>query len=246
VEPYGGAASVLLRKPRAYAEIYNDLDQGVVGLFRVLRGPQAGDLVKALRLTPFARDEFVSAWEACDCPHEAARRLVLRSFMGFGSNAASGTATTTGFRANSNRSGSTPAHDWANFPDALNPIIERLQGLVIENRDALAVMAAHDGEETLHFVDPPYLPQTRTNPSRGYNHEMDRADHERLLVFLPTLRGKVVLCGYPSALYDDALVGWRRVERAAFADGAHARTEVLWLNYQDDADLFATAMEVAA
>jgi DNA adenine methylase len=40
----------------------------------------------------------------------------------------------------------------------------------------------------------------------------------------------VVLSGYPSELYDDALHDWRRVEREALADGAAKRVEVLWLN----------------
>lgn len=44
------------------------------------------------------------------------------------------------------------------------------------------------------------------------------------------LTGMVVLSGYASALYDDALPGWRRTETRALADGARERTEVLWLN----------------
>jgi site-specific DNA-adenine methylase len=37
LEPFGGSASVLLHKPRAYNEIYNDLDGELVNLFQVLR-----------------------------------------------------------------------------------------------------------------------------------------------------------------------------------------------------------------
>lgn len=226
VEPFGGAASVLMRKPRTYGEVYNDLDVEVVNLFRVLRSPQAEDLVNALRLTPFARDEFAEAYEAASCPVERARRLIIRSFMGFGSN---GHARITGFRANSNRSGTTPAHDWMNYPDALVAVINRLQGVVIENKDAMAVMATHDSAETLHYVDPPYVFSTRSDLTKDYAHEMTDADHGKLLDFLPTLEGMVVLSGYPHPLYDEKLADWRRIERPSLADGAKARTEVLWI-----------------
>lgn len=240
VEPFGGAASVLVRKPRAYAEIYNDLDDEVVDLFRILRSPeQAAQLRDALRLTPFARVEFRAAYMATDDPVERARRLVIRSFMGFGSNAHSSQEKghrSTGFRATSNRSGTTPAMDWANYPEAMAALVERLASVVIEHRDAREVMAQHDGADTLHYVDPPYLPETRARGNRYdlawrmYRHELTREDHADLLEFLCELDGMVALSGYPDALYDARLAGWRRLEKATHADGARERIEVLWLN----------------
>lgn len=244
VEPFGGAGSVLLRKERAYAEVWNDLDGDVVNLFRVLRSDEASRLVEMLELTPFAREEFHAAYRTDDaCPVERARQLIIRSFMGFGSN---GHARITGFRANSNRSGTTPAQDWANYPDALNEIIRRLAGVVIENRDAKRVMSAHDSADTLHYVDPPYVFSTRADLAKDYVHEMTDDDHAELLDFVRQLSGMVVLSGYPHDLYDAALSGWRRVDRVAFADGARERTEVLWINPRCAERLDAEAMPLLA
>jgi len=67
VQPYGGAASMLLRKPPCYAEVYNDLDDDVVNFFRVLRNPaMAARLIEQLRLTPFARAEFELSYQDAD------------------------------------------------------------------------------------------------------------------------------------------------------------------------------------
>ncbi len=248
VEPFGGAMSVLLRKERSYAEVYNDLDTRVVSFFRVLRDEaKTARLVRLIELTPFARDEFADTLEPCDDDVEDARRFAARSFMGFGSNAHN---RATGFRANSNRSGTTPAHDWASYPDALRLTIARLRGVVIENRDAKAVMAAHDGPDTLHYVDPPYVLSTRSDPTKDYAHELTDAQHGELLAFLQTLEGMVVLSGYPHPLYDNALKGWARMQRKALADGAKKRTEVLWINpatqqRQTSPHLISHAMEEA-
>lgn len=227
VEPFGGAASVLMRKPRSYAEVYNDLDGEIVNLFRVLRSDRADELVRLLRLTPFARAEFVLSYEPDDDPVEQARRTVVRSFMGFGSNAHN---QATGFRANSNRSHTTPAHDWRNYPDAMETMVERLRGVTIEHRDAREVIAQHDSPETLHYVDPPYPFGTR-NRGPDYAHEMSDDDHRALADVLRRAQGMVVLSGYACDLYDVELYpDWQRVEKAALTDGARKRTEVLWLN----------------
>lgn len=229
VEPFGGAGSVLLRKERAYAEVYNDTDADVVNLFRQAR--DNGDkLVRALALTPFSRDEFGASHDREGSPLERARRMVVRSYQGFAADSVTSRCA-SGFRANSNRSGSTPAHDWARYPDALRMVCERLRGVVIENRPATQVMEAHDGPETLHYVDPPYVHDTRQRVrSHGYAHEMTDADHEALVTFLQGLKGMVVLSGYAHPIYDEALRGWSRVDTRALADGALERTESLWLS----------------
>lgn len=230
VEPFGGAASVLLRKPRSYAEVYNDLDGDVVNLFRVLRSERAGELIRAIELTPFARAEFEIAYERTDDAVEEARRLIVRSFMGFGSDGANRANGRTGFRSNSSRSGTTPAHDWANYPAALRVIVERFRGVVIEQRDAMMVAQQHDRSDALHYLDPPYMPDTRQGGGHNYAHEMTIDDHRALLAGAMDLAGAVVISGYPTKIYDDALQGWRRVTCAALADGAAQRTEVLWIN----------------
>lgn len=236
VEPYGGAASVLLRKPRSYAEVYNDLDCEAVNFFAVLRQPSDAErLIQELELTPFAREEFETAYSPAGDPVERARRLAIRSFQGFGSDGATGEYR-TGFRSNSSRSGTTPAQDWRNYPDGLRLIVDRLRGVVIESRNAIEVMEMHDGAGTLHYVDPPYMMSTRSRTNRRpggggtYRHELTDADHIELLTALRALTGMVVLSGYPAPLYDNALPDWRRVERAAHADGARDRIEVLWIN----------------
>jgi DNA adenine methylase len=228
VEPFGGAASVLIQKPRSYAEVYNDLDGELVNLFRVLRdAATAQALREALALTPFARDEFRLSYEAAGDPVEQARRTVVRSFMGFGSNAHN---RATGFRANSHRSHTTPAHDWGNYPAALDAIIARLRGVTVENRTAVEVIAQHDSPATLVYADPPYPFGTRDG-GRDYAHEMSDDDHRALAAALHGVDGMVVLSGYPCDLYDGELYAdWHRTERRALADGAGERTEVLWLN----------------
>lgn len=235
VEPFGGGASVLMRKERSYAEVYNDKWSEVVRVFRLLRDPgKAKRLEQLIRLTPFAREEF----ELANFDHmqeydelEAARLTIFRSFAGFGSASINGKFS-TGFRANSNRSGTTPAHDWMNYPDHLRTYVERLSGVIIENRDAIGVIEQHDSPKTLFYVDPPYPHSTR-NMQRGnaaYECEMSDVDHRNLSEVLRSVAGMVIISGYPCDLYTELYGDWQSREREHMADGARPRTEVIWLN----------------
>lgn len=234
-EPYGGSAAVLLAKPSCYSEVYNEMNGDVVNLFRILRTPdKAWELRRRLYLTPYAREEFEQAYRPSDDEIEQARNLIIRCFMGF-SSAAHTVTHPTGFRANSNRSGTVPAKDWANYPQAITQFVERLQGVLIENKPALEVIRQHDTKETLFYCDPPYLHQVR---KAGRNadfatygkFEMTDDDHRELASVLHSVKGMVVLSGYASPLYDDLYAEWQQVKKETYADGARPRTEVLWLN----------------
>ena len=232
-EAFGGAAGVLLQKPRSHGEVYNDLDDNVVAFFRCLQSPELrGRLVQAITLTPYARAEFDLAWQPTDDLVERARRTAIRAQMGFGS--AGATKGSTGLRTDTMRKYTTAQMDWAAYPPVLLDVAERFQQVLIENRTAVDVLQQHDSPETLHFVDPPYVHSTRVLRSQGgYRHEMSDDDHAELLGVLRELQGMVVLSGYASDLYADELPGWishSTSARISSGRGTGLRTEVVWLN----------------
>lgn len=236
IEPFAGAASVLLRKPPSFAEVINDLDDMVVNVFRVLRDPDlARELQRRCVLTPFARSEFDLAYQPTDDAIEAARRTLVRSWMGHG--AAGVRAHRAGFRVNPHRQRTTAADDWAGWAPCIAAFTARLRNVTIEKRPAGKLIADHDRPDVLIYADPPYLFGVRSQKRKGsdlyhgYNHEMTDADHVALIAQLRGCSGAMVmLSGYASALYDEGLTGWARFETEAFADRGEARTEVLWLN----------------
>ena len=236
VEPLGGAGNVLLQKPPAAVEIFNDLDGDIVNFFRVARNPSTNALLcDMLDMTPFARSEFDEAFELSEDPVERARRLVVRTEMGMGSMYEHDRA---GFRTDSNVTSKpkTAQAYWNSISDRMKPILKRFKGVLIENRPAIDVMRKHDGKDVLHYVDPPYLPSVRDqnrNSQRFYRYEMSCSEHEDMLKELLDLEGMVVISGYDNGLYNDLLQGWRQESKEAMVSafrGTKKQIECLWLN----------------
>lgn len=234
VEPFGGAASVLLQKTRSFAEVYNDLDGQIVNVFRVMQSPEQRDrLIEMLKFTPYARAEFALAWEETSDPVESARRTIIRAQMGFGS--AGATRGTTGFRANARTKNryTNEVSDWLKYKESLPSCIDRLSHVQLENKPALEVIRINDADDTLFYIDPPYMHDTRVMRGSYYRHEMNDSDHAFLLAQLLNCKGMVLLNGYDSDLYNNALVGWSKFtkqSRIAANRGTKLKEEVIWLN----------------
>jgi DNA adenine methylase len=146
-----------------------------------------------------------------------------------------GFATLTRNRTRRGMNGETSA--WLTAIDGLPEVHARLKRVVILNRNALDVIKQQDGEKTLFYLDPPYLDETRATTGQ-YLHEMSEEDHKELLEVLAACKGKFILSGYPSNLYDEfaAANGWHRVDydvpnHAAGGDKKRRMTERVWMNY---------------
>lgn len=238
VEPYGGGASVLLQKPPVAEEIYNDLDSRVVGLFRVLRDPsKAKALQRQVALTPFSREELDDSYNEPSDDVDAARRFLVRAYMGHSSDAATRKAKAS-LRCKRGGGRNSPAIDWSGWPEIVPAVVERLRRVVIENRPAAELLDYYDSPEVLFYCDPPYLHGTRSslngksaNGSTGYRYEMSDADHVALVSQLQTMRGMVVLSGYDNDVYRPLLLnGWVRHETRAIAEQGKERVECVWVN----------------
>ncbi|ODS22502.1 hypothetical protein AB835_13760 [Candidatus Endobugula sertula] len=237
IEPFGGSAGVLLRKPNSFHEVYNDLDKDLYNFFKVLQcNEKSGKLRQKLIETPFSREEFDLSYIHSDDPVEEARRLIVRSRFGF-SSAATNRNYKTGCRATSIRATNTAAQDWYDLHNHVDFYQKRLKGVVIENRDAFSLIASSDSEKALFYIDPPYLHDTRHEGSeRCYQHEIDNSQHEDLLQIILQLKGKVVLSGYNHDLYNDYLNNkcWQKVSKSALTDGRKKKNEVLWIKNNEN------------
>lgn len=234
-EPFGGSAAVLLNREPSPVETYNDLDGEVVNFFRVLR-EQTEELVKAIALTPFSREEFELAVSPPDeniSDLERARRFYVRARQARTGLAQTATLGRWANCINTSRRGMSGAVSrWLGGIDMLPDIAERLLRVQIENRPAIEVIKLYDSPDTLFYCDPPYAPEARGD-RRAYAFEMDEAAHRELARVLHECRGKVAVSGYRCALMDELYGDWTCI--LAPVKTCHSvkqpRQEALWVNY---------------
>jgi len=229
VEPFAGAASVLLQKPISRVEVLNDKYSRLVSVFRVLRNQgQSAQLAELLALTPYSEEEYQACREQSPDAIEDARRMIVLGHQSHGSTGASG-GKLSGWRRGVRTCGGSSADEWRHLWAHVERWATRLRGVYLENDDAVAVMQRWDAKETLHYVDPPYVASSRVAGMRGYAHEMDDDAHRALADALGKLDGMVIISGYASPLYDEIFAGWERLQRSHVADRGNRRTEVVWM-----------------
>ena len=248
VEPFFGGGRVLFaRDPNrnwyredgpahesGCSEVVNDIHGELMVFWRVLQSPALFKILcQRLAVTPVGQSEFDRSFERVNNRLwvERARRFFVRyrqSRQGLGNDFA------TLSRNRTRRGMNEQVSSWLNVIDHLPEVHERLRRVVILNDDALKVIRSQDGDKTLYYLDPPYLHETRT-ATTCYEFEYTERDHVELLRTIKQCRGKVMLSGYPSELYDRELGDWNRADyridnKASGAKAKVIKTECLWMN----------------
>jgi DNA adenine methylase len=234
-EPFAGSAAVLLNREPSPVETYNDIDGEVVNFFRVLRDQQE-DLVRAIGLTPFSREELRIAVEEpiADLSElERARRFFVRARQvrtGLAQTASAGRWAHCKLTSRAGMAGAVSR--WLGSVEGLSEIVQRLLRVQIENATAIEVIQRYDSEETLFYCDPPY-PHDSRGDVHAYGYEMTDNDHRELAEVLTKLKGKVALSGYHCELLDKLYKNWNHIESPSkqCLSVKQPRTEILWTNY---------------
>ncbi len=232
---FGGSAAILINRKPSPVETYNDLDSELVNFFETLRS-QGSKLIKAISLTPFSREELV---RACRSEPglgrlERARRFYVRARQtrtGLAQTSSEGRWAHCVLTSRAGMAGAVSR--WLGAIDGLPEIVQRLQRVQIENVPALELIERYDTEDTLFYLDPPYVHESRGD-SHAYGYEMSDAEHAELARMLHSIRGRAVVSGYGTALYDGLFAGWTRIDAPAKACNSSKgqRRESLWLNFQ--------------
>jgi DNA adenine methylase len=234
VEPFAGGLSVLLAKdPKGVGEVVNDLDLRLSNFWRVLQAEEPfAQFRRIVEATPFSEVEWADAGEPADGPVERAVRFFIRCRQSLAGRMQSFAPLS---RRRTRRGMNEQTAAWIGAVDGLAAVHARLRRVAILNREAVDVIRQQDGPNTLFYLDPPYLRETRTSLA-VYKSEMTDAHHDAVLDVIGRCRGKVMLSGYPSELYDRRLAGWTRHEfqvpnQAAGGRRKRRMTEVVWCNF---------------
>ncbi len=246
VEPFfGGGAVLMARDPEdkngwlfptlGVSEVVNDLNDRLINFWRVLQSPELFEAFhRRAQAIPVSRKEWEDAHQHKDGEDRVANALAFfvdcrQSRSGMMNGFTSVTRNRTRRRMNGNVS------EWLSAVDGLPEVHARLRRVLVENMPALEIIKREDTPGTLFYCDPPYLHDTRTSKD-AYSYEMSEQEHRDLLAVLLECKGKVMLSGYPSELYDGMLKSWKRhtfdlPNNAAGGEVKRRMTEVLWCNF---------------
>lgn len=203
IEPFFGGANLLINKKPSKEEAINDSDKGLIVLFRVLRD-QIDEFISNIKRIKYNQTNFANALEFKYYTNEMSQAIdefVLRR-MSWG-----------GFKKSYTEI--KPTDSWEAMIESLPEISKRLQNVYIFNMLGIELLKVYNEDNVIAYIDPPPLVETVESTD----------EHVRLATLLTTFKGKVLLSGHPSRLYNKLYKSWKCEKKKP------NKKELLWLNF---------------
>jgi len=231
IEPFGGAASVLVAKPRSELEVYNDLNGDCVEFFRAVRD-RPDELKHWVENTPYSRqlfNEYVESYPNWpDDTVEYAGRFLFVQSATFGGLLIG----TRSLRYNIVKSNSAPRFDnankWFNKPNNVGELATRFKGVNIEQLDYADLVEKYDHKDAFFYFDPPYVDVG----DDYYQVEEGGFNHKRFVDTLHDMEAKWLVSydqNVPNGLGDYRTVSREKVSTMSAQNPT--KVETLTMNY---------------
>jgi len=239
VEPFGGAASVLVAKDRSDIEVYNDLNGDCVDFFRAVRD-RPDELERWVESTPYSRqlfEEYVEAYP--DWPEDLVKRagrFLYVQTAAFGGKGVTETSPTYNIvKAGSSRSDDNSVK-WRDKQNHIHELSGRFKGTNIERLDYGGLVDKYDHEDAFFYFDPPYVDVG----DNYYQVEEGGFDHSRFVNTLHDMEGKWLVSydqNLPPGLEDYRTIS--RTKVATMSAQNPEKVETLTMNYDpEQTDMF--------
>lgn len=253
IEVFGGGGSMLLGKKPSKLEVFNDLNEEVVSLFRVIRDPDKfAKLYHLMLLTPYSKSDY----DLCRDLYKVTMDEIEKAYAYLVTNRMSFSGDVDTGWTYSRFSGEKlilKTSQWLSMIEMLPAIHERFMSVQIDNRDFRKIISVYDNDKTFMYLDPPYMQESRTG-GKKYKHEMEDKDHVDLIEILTNMRGKWLLSGYRGTLYDKMLKEYvnKDFETPLWTTNPNTtghtrktRMETVWANYNfiEQGELFINPKE---
>ena len=227
VDVFGGSGIVMLNKPATGNDVFNDINSGIVSVYRCLRDPIKRDqLITWIELTIHSYEDWVTCketWKDVENDVERAGRWLYLTHYSFSKQ-----GRAYGFaRAKNKFSGSLVSKI-----AAFGPVHDRFKNVNVENRDWRLMLDRYDSKGTVFYLDPPY-PDSDMAACYG-KHIMGWDEQKEMLERIQHLKGQVVLSGYENKLYDSYTWSKRFTKESmvSVCKSEHGRVkaeEVVWV-----------------
>ncbi|MFA6261063.1 MAG: DNA adenine methylase [Bacteroidia bacterium] len=240
VDVFGGSAAIVLNHKGGGIKMrtFNDLNTDIYNFFQQLRD-NSEELISKLELSCHCRQDYESMdLSTITDPVEKARAFFIRTVSSFGNTGSLNKNNSWSYTINDSRYNvSQSVARLLSKIEGLHLVVEELRHIQIECRDFRHILSKYDGENTLFYVDPPYVRTTRSGHI-SYKHELSDQDQRELISILNELKGHYLLSGYENEIYETHLkYKGKQTSHHHKTNALKRTTEVVWSNYELTEDI---------